>query len=101
MPVFEILEEHEVEITYDILKVLVSSFRAFVEENKEMLMLSFTEANVSQKRMYVVDRGRHWQVGKLCVEESESQLHHYVLLLNKIMCSTITNRYVYTRYLKV
>ena len=94
MPVFETLEEHEVGITFDILKVLVSSFRAFVEENKGMLMLSFTEASVPQKRMYVVDRGRHWQVGKLCVEESESHLHNYVLLLNKIICSTMTNRYV-------
>ena len=94
MHIFEILEEDEVEITFEILKVLASSFCSFVKESREMLALSFTETNMSRKRMYIVDSGRSWQVGKLCTEESESHLHNYVLLLSKLVCSLFTNRYV-------
>lgn len=92
LPIFAVLDEDEVELTFEIMKSLVTWIRDYVEENRAILMLSFSEVNTSPKRMYVVDKGRHWNVSKQDFERNDSQLHEALVLLDKLISSAFSNR---------
>ena len=96
MPIFETLEEDEVEMTFEILKLLVNSFRTYVEDNKGVIMSLGMEC-MSCFRPWLVYRGRSWQLGKFCIDESETHLDNYLLFLNRLFCSLLANRYAPTQ----
>ena len=95
MPIFETLEENEVEMTFEILKLLVSLFRTYVEDNRGIIM-SLGMEDLSCFRPWLVYKGRSWQLGKFCIDESENHMDNFLLLLNKLICSLLTNRYAPT-----
>ena len=92
LPIFDEVPPEEVEITSQILKLLSTSIREFVSKNKELLILSFLESNNKQKRLYIVDKGRHWQIGKCITEQNHSQLFKSVTLLENIVCPGLADR---------
>lgn len=94
VPIFDTLDEDEIEITFEIIILLASRVHEFVIKNKELILLSNIESNnTKRKRIYYVDKGRQWQVGKSCKEEKSDQFSQCIVLIEKMIYAALSNRY--------